>query len=48
MQDSAEQHGNVSWIKEALNILNPQKLLLHGQKERHAVNPDGSPNISNR
>jgi hypothetical protein len=33
-----------AWIKDHLNP-QPAEIIITGQKERHAVNPDGSPNI---
>jgi hypothetical protein len=33
-----------AWIKDNLNPM-PTEIIITGQKERHAVNPDGSPNI---
>jgi hypothetical protein len=33
-----------AWIKDHLNP-QPSEIIITGMKERHAVNPDGSPNI---
>lgn len=33
-----------AWIKDNLNPM-PTEIIITGKKERHAVNPDGSPNI---
>jgi len=38
------EHYKRVWIKEHLNP-QPAEIIITGQKERHAVNPDGSPNI---
>ena len=40
---NSEQHKRI-WIKQHLNP-QPAEIIITGQKERHAVNPDGSPNI---
>lgn len=37
-------HWKRVWIKDNLNP-QPSEILITGQKEHHAVNPDGSPNI---
>jgi hypothetical protein len=38
------EHYKRIWIKQHLNP-QPTEIIITGQKERHAVNPDGSPNI---
>jgi len=38
------EHYKRVWIKEHLNP-QPAEIVITGQKERYAVNPDGSPNI---
>jgi hypothetical protein len=38
------EHWKREWIKKNLNP-QPAEIIITGQKERHAVNPDGSPNI---
>jgi hypothetical protein len=38
------EHWKREWIKANLNP-QPVEIIITGQKERHAVNPDGSPNI---
>jgi hypothetical protein len=38
------EHWKREWIKKNLNP-QPSEIIITGQKERHAVNPDGSPNI---
>ena len=38
------EHYKREWIKEHLNP-QPAEIIITSQKERHAVNPDGSPNI---
>ena len=40
---NSEQHKRI-WIKQHLNP-QPAEIIITGQKERHAVNADGSPNI---
>lgn len=40
---NSEQHKRI-WIKKHLNP-QPAEIIITGQKERHAVNADGSPNI---
>lgn len=40
---NSEQHKRI-WIQKHLNP-QPAEIIITGQKERHAVNPDGSPNI---
>lgn len=40
---NSEQHKRI-WIKNHLNP-QPAEIIITGQKERHAVNADGSPNI---
>lgn len=40
---NSEQHKRI-WIKKHLSP-QPAEIIITGQKERHAVNPDGSPNI---
>ena len=38
------EHWKREWIKKNLRP-QPAEIIITGQKERHAVNPDGSPNI---
>ena len=38
------EHWKREWIKKNLNP-QPSEIIITGQKERHAVNADGSPNI---
>ena len=38
------EHWKREWIKKNLRP-QPSEIIITGQKERHAVNPDGSPNI---
>lgn len=38
------EHWKREWIKKNLTP-QPSEIIITGQKERHAVNPDGSPNI---
>jgi len=38
------EHWKREWIKKNLTP-QPAEIIITGQKERHAVNPDGSPNI---
>lgn len=38
------EHWKREWIKKNLSP-QPAEIVITGQKERHAVNPDGSPNI---
>lgn len=38
------EHWKREWIKDNLNPL-PAEIIITGQKERHAVNPNGIPNI---
>jgi hypothetical protein len=40
---NSEQHKRI-WIKKHLNP-QPAEIIITSQKEHHAVNPDGSPNI---